>query len=353
MVKASFAPLLVALFSAQAALAWFRVACTRPLVQERVDPIISPGRTPSQHVHTIHGGSNFAANGTFDSLRASRCTNCVVTQDKSAYWFPKLYFRDPRTGQYEPVGDGGLLVYYQNRGVDAVRNGGKGLKAFPPGFKMISGNPAARSRKLPDSDKSQAGLAEQAIFWACLRYTTPYPEYHGHGWPTTDCEAGFNARVHMPACWDGINVDSPDHRSHVAYLSQLDQGTCPPSHPVTLMKMFYEITWDVHAFANRWNPAVDRWPFVYATGDPTGYSWHADFQNGWDVGVLQNAIDQCDNPNDDTGNGITEACRFFTVQSRATADTCKISPHVNEQIDGVLNKLPGWVTSSPIAGPSN
>lgn len=39
--------------------------------------------------------------------------------------------------------------------------------------------------------------------------------------------------------------------------------------------------------------------------DPTGYSWHADFQNGWDVNVLQNAIDQCDNPNDQTGNGGT------------------------------------------------
>jgi hypothetical protein len=37
--------------------------------------------------------------------------------------------------------------------------------------------------------------------------------------------------------------------------------------------------------------------------DPTGYSWHADFQNGWDTTALQNAIDKCDNPNDQTGSG--------------------------------------------------
>ena len=38
--------------------------------------------------------------------------------------------------------------------------------------------------------------------------------------------------------------------------------------------------------------------------DPTGYSLHGDFQSGWDVDVLQNAIDHCNNPNDDTGAGV-------------------------------------------------
>jgi hypothetical protein len=30
--------------------------------------------------------------------------------------------------------------------------------------------------------------------------------------------------------------------------------------------------------------------------DPTGYSWHGDFQNGWNQEVLQNAISNCNNP---------------------------------------------------------
>ncbi|KAG8728129.1 hypothetical protein FRC12_021989 [Ceratobasidium sp. 428] len=134
--------------------------------------------------------------------------------------------------------------------------------------------------------------------------------------------------------------------SHVAYLSGLDNGNCPSTHPVT---------WDIHNFASRWNPATDGWPFVYATGDPTGYSWHGDFHNGWDINVLQNAIDQCNNPNDQTFNGITEACKFFTVGDAATQNQCKIAAgdkEVKEAVDGaVLAKLPGC---NPIqAGPGD
>ncbi|KAG9120365.1 hypothetical protein FRC07_004171 [Ceratobasidium sp. 392] len=320
MMQSALASLFVALLASGSANAWFRVACTDPLVQERVDPIMSPNRTPSQHVQTVHGASNFRANATYDVLRASSCTSCLVTQDLSDYWFPKLYFRDPKTKLFEPVGNGGLLVYYQNRGDGDVRNGGKGLKAFPPGFKMVTGNPVSRSKKYPEGQGSQAELR--------------------HGFPTTDCEAGFVARLHMPACWDGKNVDSADHMSHTAYLSGLDIGSCPSTHPVPLMKLFYQVTWNVHEFASRWTQA-DGWPFVYATGDPTGYSWYGEFQNGWDTTALQNAIDKCNNPNDQTNNGVTEACSFLTVAPATQQNKCKIAPVVKETIDGKLAKLPG------------
>nr|AEM76788.1 putative WSC domain protein [Armillaria mellea] len=171
----------------------------------------------------------------------------------------------------------GLLIYYQNRGSMDVANGGPGLKAFPEGFRMVTGDPRKRSFQYPTGLGTQAELAERAIAWICLRYTT-----RTGGFPTTDCEAGFQSRLHFPACWDGVNVDSSDHKSHVAFLSQLDNGDCPATHPVGLMKLFYEITWNIHDFAGRWSPS-DGWPFVYAHGDPTGYGWHGDFQNGWDV----------------------------------------------------------------------
>lgn len=37
------------------------------------------------------------------------------------------------------------------------------------------------------------------------------------------------------------NVDSADHIAHTAYLSGLDNGKCPSTHPVPLMKLFYEV----------------------------------------------------------------------------------------------------------------
>ncbi|KAG9084864.1 hypothetical protein FS749_004891 [Ceratobasidium sp. UAMH 11750] len=111
-----------------------------------------------------------------------------------------------------------------------------------------------------------------------------------------------------------------------------------------------QATWDVHNFASRWN-GTDGWPFVYSTGDPTGYSWHGKFQNGWDTTALQNAIDKCNNPNDQTGNGNTAACPYLTVAPAASQNKCKIASEVKGIIDGQLTRLPGC---NPIqAGPGD
>ena len=64
----------------------------------------------------------------------------MAKEDLSNYWYPKLYFRDPKTEKLEAVPDGGLTVYYLFRGVDDKKNGGPGLKAFPNGLKMLTGD---------------------------------------------------------------------------------------------------------------------------------------------------------------------------------------------------------------------
>lgn len=57
----------------------------------------------------------------FDDLAAGDCTSCRVTQDKSAYWHPQLYFKDDATLEYEEVGPlGGMLAYVHL------------LRTFPP-----------------------------------------------------------------------------------------------------------------------------------------------------------------------------------------------------------------------------
>lgn len=44
------------------------------------------------------------------SLQESSCTSCAVTQDKSAYWAPALYFMD-KNGDTEIVEQvGGMLA---------------------------------------------------------------------------------------------------------------------------------------------------------------------------------------------------------------------------------------------------
>src|SRR6476620_11220784 len=59
------------------------------------------------------------------------------------------------------------------------------------------------------------------------------------GWPTMGealavCPVGnaLFATIDAPSCWDGKNLDSADHRSHVAYPSFTNIGlTCPAAQP--------------------------------------------------------------------------------------------------------------------------
>jgi len=82
--------------------------------------------------------------------------------------------------------------------------------------------------------------------------------------------------------------------------------------------------------------------------DPTGYGFHGDFLNGWDVDLLQEAIDQRTENSGDIG-----ACGILKPYLQSTDDQnkCKRSSNVNEPVSGVLASLPGC--NSVQAGPAN
>jgi hypothetical protein len=73
------------------------------------------------------------------------------------------------------------------------------------------------------------------------------------------------------SCWDGKNLDSPDHKSHVAYPATgtfESTGPCPASHPIRLPQLMYEVMWDTTQFNDKelW-PTDGSQPFVYSMGD--------------------------------------------------------------------------------------
>lgn len=191
---------------------------------------------------------------------------------------------------------------------------------------MLAGDTSKRAPS-PSHD-----FAEQGISYACLGAGKPETNYI----PGYKCPGGLRAQIFFPACWDGKNLDSPDHRSHVAYpIESYNSGHCPSTHPVQFISLFYEVLYDVSKFDDQW-PSPSTHPFVFSNGDTTGYGFHGDFVNGWDTRVLQDVIDTC---TDSSGN--LEKCAAVSLFDGEQTRNCKIPVTVDERVDGILDKLPG------------
>ncbi|GAA5989299.1 hypothetical protein JCM11641_006105 [Rhodosporidiobolus odoratus] len=307
--------------------AFWRLPCGQSLVIERADPIISPGAV-SGHTHNILGGSNFALSNTFEQMRDSECTSCLVKQDKSAYWTPQLYFQWAN-GSFTSVPTvGGGLIYYLPRYHSSDTTT---VQAFPDGLRMLNGNPFKRSY-------NPSSLQDQSIGWNCLGADvsdTRQPQL-----PAYNCPNGLRGEIRFPSCWDGKNLDSSDHSSHMAF-SNGESGPCPATHPIRIVTLFYEIMYSVNNFNKYRSQALNTTqPFVLAMGDATGYGWHGDFLNGWDRDVLQTAINTCT-----SDTGIIEYCDVFDLYD--SSHTCRKTPDVDEAVTGTLASLPGC---NPVTG---
>ena len=239
------------------------------------DPLVFPGQVRATHLHAFFGHTGIDAFSNNTSINTTGTTTCTGgTENRSAYWAPAMI--DTATGR--PVNQSAgseldrvnaLQVYYKTgyRGVasNTVRN-------FPAGLRMVAGDARATS--------------------AANSYTTTYychssgPAASQTSFPNCSPGDELVMSVLFPQCWDGVNLDAADHKSHMAY------GTwgvgCPSTHPVPLPEITQNYRFRVPA------GGMSTWRLASDTYDgPAGYSGHADWWNGWNASTFQQVIDNC------------------------------------------------------------
>ena len=77
------------------------------------------------------------------------------------------------------------------------------------------------------------------------------------------CPAGsyLSAKIVFPGCWDGRNLDSADHKSHMAYPVK---NACPVSYPVGPPHARHRATVEDRAGHPKRLLSLQRWPVLDA-----------------------------------------------------------------------------------------
>ena len=251
----------------------FRITCTFSHMSFN-DPIVYPGKQGAAHLHAFFGNTAIDHNSTQKSIEETGNSTCTGgTANRTGYWVPAII--DTKDGT--PLKPSKIIVYYKTSYI--INNN---VKPFPAGLRMIAGDM-----------KSSAPQANMA--WSCQ--APPPGEYRNYTSIPKDCPVGWivEAEINFPFCWDGVNLDSPDHKSHMSYPVQLQSPpwtwNCPTSHPVELPVISEKIQYVVTeaGSTSRWRLSSDN----YTKDLPGGYSTHADWFNGWDPKVQDIWMKNC------------------------------------------------------------
>jgi hypothetical protein len=225
-----------------------------------VDPIGMSGKSGMSHSHDFFGNRSTDASSTLSTLIAARATSCNRAGDTSAYWVPSLFQRGTI------VQPENMRVYYRTGGID-----GKAITAIPNGLKLVAGDPqATAATKQPTSVAS----------WACTIFGggNRGDEVDVQDIPATCHGAPLRIRIVLPQCWDGKHLESPDHKSHMAYAVD---HVCPATHPVVLPQVTMSIRYWVK----------DTRDIEIASGGE--YSIHADLFTAWRPGEQEKLVRAC------------------------------------------------------------
>jgi hypothetical protein len=232
--------------------------------------IVAPGvKDGAHHTHDYVGNLTTDADSTDQSLAAGG-TTCNFG-DKSAYVWPslrKLGVTGPDSGALGGGAEGnvGQILVPQSAQIQFRGNAFNKVVAMPEFLRMITG----------DAKPLTNGPANVKAQWTCAGQTNKITQKY----PLCPNGRGVTRIEDFPSCWDGTNLDSANHRTHVVF--PLVDGRCP-QNTKAIPQLRITLTYNVPAGRSF---AVDSFP--EQLHDPS--SDHSDFENLIPVNVMNGAV---------------------------------------------------------------
>ncbi|MFD9435981.1 DUF1996 domain-containing protein [Streptomyces sp. NPDC060002] len=245
--------------------------------------IVAPGVTNgAHHFHDYVGNQSNDAFASDDDL-ANADTSCVDQGDKSTYYWPVLRLQNGNQEQdaQKPgggiEGNAGKIVTPKEVTLTFVGNPRSQVTAMPRLLRVITG----------DAKAFVNGTANANASWSCTGFEDRQLK---DKYPLCPSGSDVVRTFRFQSCWDGTNIDSANHRTHVAFAAA--DGTCANGFkavPQLVQRIVYDVDAPSLQDGGRTTPlfAVDSFP--EQLHKPV--TDHGDFINVFDEGLMREMVD--------------------------------------------------------------
>ncbi|MDH6551756.1 hypothetical protein M2162_005853 [Streptomyces sp. SAI-041] len=180
--------------------------------------IVAPGvANGAHHLHDYVGNQNNDAFASDQEL-AGASTTCQNQGDKSSYFWPVLRLQNGQQ-DFDQNNDGGgkegnvgKILQPAQAQLKFVGNKKGNVVAMPTALRIITG----------DAKAFVNGNANANVNWSCTGFENKVQLHDKY--PICPQGSQVVRTTNFQSCWDGQNIDSANHRTHVSFV-QAD-GTC-------------------------------------------------------------------------------------------------------------------------------
>ncbi|WP_424858420.1 DUF1996 domain-containing protein [Streptomyces sp. SAI-170] len=310
--------------------------------------IVAPGVTNgAHHFHDYVGNQSNNAFASDENLAAAE-TSCVDQGDRSSYYWPVLRLRNGAQERDAQAPGGGIegnageIVTPKEVTLTFVGSPVGEVTAMPRLLRIITG----------DAKAFVNGPGNANASWSCTGFEDRQLK---DKYPICPSGSDVVRTFRFQSCWDGRNIDSANHRTHVAFADA--SGTCPSGFraiPQLVQRIVYDVDAPSLDDGGRTTPlfAVDSFP--EQLHKPV--TDHGDFINVFDEDLMGEMVEcinsgrQCGAGADAGGGGEDAGEESQEPEEEPTA--APTEPQGGDNSNGNDNSNDNGATEQPTTDPS-